>query len=54
MEEHNIYNTDITDEEAYENIKEMHSKYPKTIMDPEEWKEERLKQLKKEGRIWRK
>jgi len=44
---------EITDEEEYNNIKKL-SKSSDVITKPEEWKKQRLLQLKKEGKSWSK
>ena len=41
-----------TDEEAYEDIKELYEKYPDMILKPSIWKKMRLKELKKLGLNW--
>ena len=41
-----------TDEEVYRDLKRL--KGDPDLMDAEEWKKKRLKQLKKEGRNWSK
>lgn len=39
-----------TDEEEYQMLKK--NKEDKNLMDAEEWKKNRLIQLKKEGKVW--
>ncbi len=41
-----------TDEEVYQMLKKIKGK--EGFMDADEWKEKRLKQLKKEGHLWSK
>ena len=40
----------ITDEEIYNSLKKKNK--PDTLMDAEEWKSKRLKQLSQEGKLW--
>lgn len=50
----NLEHKEMTDEECYQNIKEMHKLCPNEVMDPEEWKKQRLEWLKREGKNWSK
>ena len=50
----NLIYKEQTDEESYQNIKKMYRENSKIIMNPKKWKNERLIQLKREGKIWSK
>jgi hypothetical protein len=49
----NVFHKELTDEEAYKNIKKI-SKQSDSFMNPEEWKNLRLIELKREGKVWSK
>ena len=50
---YNLQKHKQTDEEAYQELKRAYRiDSDKTLMDPEKWKARRLKQLKKDGKVW--
>ena len=48
----NLIHKDMTDEKCYQNIKKTYNKYPNLIIEPKEWKDKRLKELRKQGKLW--
>lgn len=47
-----VNHVEMTDEESYNNIKELNKMYPELFMDAEEWKALRMRTLKAEGKNW--
>lgn len=48
----NLGHKEMTDEEMYQELKKNKNK--EFIMGAEEWKKKRLKELKREGKLWSK
>lgn len=44
----------MTDEEYYKYVQELYKKHPSFIMNPDVWKEKRLRDLEQEGKLWSK
>jgi hypothetical protein len=49
----NIFHKELTDGEAYKNIKRIY-KQSNSFMNPTKWKNLRLIELKREGKVWSK
>lgn len=52
--EMNITHKELTDEECFQNVKQMHKENPDIVMQPDEWKKQRLIVLQKKGLLWSK